>query len=396
MNQRLERPKPVLLDVSRLVRRVGQGPLTGIDRVELAWLERLLTCSNSRFLLRSTRGYMLLDGVGADLLRTYAHDRGTIGPADKLSRVLGAGQHMRHRVEAGLRKLAIGRCLPARLAKLLDKKLSTPLEYYNFGHVNFSDRVVRALPQNSTVVAMIHDTIPLVHPEYVTPSSKVSFQGMLGRVARSADLVVVPSHVTSSELQACHSTIKPVVAPLGIRFSDPGKAKQNKPGPPYLVCLGTIEPRKNHRLLLDAWESMETPPILRIVGARGWHSQEFFDRLDGHPLRGSAIFEHNDLSDAGLLHLLQGARGLLLPSYAEGYGLPPLEALSLGVPVIVSDLPVFRETLGNAGIYLDPNDTYGWIETIRHLISGTLPLPPAPKIPNWDDHFALVDRALEP
>lgn len=396
MNRRLERLKPVLLDVSRLVRRVGQGPLTGIDRVELAWLERLLICRDNRFLLRSTRGYMLLDGVGADLLRLYAHERETIGPADRFSRTLGAGKQMRHRVEAGLRKLAIGRCLPSRLAKMLAKQLSKPVQYYNFGHVSFSERVVRALPRNSTVVAMIHDSIPLVHTEYVTPSSKVSFQGMLERVGRSADLVLVPSHVTSSELQAYHPTIKPIVAPLGVRFSDPVTAKQNKPGPPYLLCLGTIEPRKNHRLLLEAWEAMETPPILHIVGARGWHSQEFFDRLDGHPLRGSAIFEHNDLSDAEVLHLLQGARGLLLPSYAEGYGLPPLEAWSLGVPAIVSDLPIFRETLGNAGIYLDPDDTYGWIKTIRHLISGTLPLPPAPKIPNWDDHFALVDRALEP
>ena len=167
----------------------------------------------------------------------------------------------------------------------------------------------------------------------------------------------------------------PVIAPLGVEA--PAIQRPERDESPYFVSIGTIEPRKNHGVLLQAWDVLakdmapEDVPDLHIIGRRGWHAETFFRQLDAHPLRGRKIHEHGQMPDTEMHHLLAGARALLMPSLAEGYGLPPLEARALGVPSFVSDLPIFRETLGLSGVYLDPMDAYGWAKHIRRAATET-------------------------
>jgi glycosyltransferase involved in cell wall biosynthesis len=165
---------------------------------------------------------------------------------------------------------------------------------------------------------------------------------------------------------------------------------------PYFITIGTIEPRKNHALLLDVWEQLGTGPDvpqLIVLGAKGWAGPELFARLDRAIATGNVI-HHADLDDGRAMGLLLGARALLFPTFAEGFGLPPIEALALGVPVIAADLPVLREVLGDKVVYLDPSDSYSWMETIRAMRQGGAVGNACHAAPRWADHFKIVLTAL--
>ena len=174
---------------------------------------------------------------------------------------------------------------------------------------------------------------------------------------------------------------------------------------PYFLCLGTIEPRKNIGLLLDVWEQLaarQDPtdmPHLVICGRRGWMVEDLLARLDRSPLKGRVIHEFNDLGDGALFGLLRGARALLFPSLAEGFGLPPAEAAVLGVPVIANDLPVLREILEDYPIYADVTDSYSWEKAVLSLVWNHPPpegrggqTDKEYSAPSWRAHFNAVLR----
>jgi glycosyltransferase involved in cell wall biosynthesis len=117
-------------------------------------------------------------------------------------------------------------------------------------------------------------------------------------------------------------------------------------------------------------------------------------------LRG-AVIEHNALPDADMVRLVKGARALLLPSFAEGFGFPVIEALALGVPALCSDIPALRETGGSVPEYLDPLDGPGWRAAILDYAAAHSPRREAQlarlagwRPPDWRDHFATVERFL--
>ena len=159
------------------------------------------------------------------------------------------------------------------------------------------------------------------------------------------------------------------------------------------MTLGTIEPRKNHALLLDVWDGLAQGggdiPHLFIIGNRGWADPALLARLDAQP---AGVTELRGLSDGAVAALVAGARALLFPTLAEGYGLPPLEAAALGTPVVCTDLTVLRETLLDYPVYLHPSDSYAWMETIRAHAdgSGGRNGKAGLDLPSWKDHFNAV------
>jgi glycosyltransferase involved in cell wall biosynthesis len=167
---------------------------------------------------------------------------------------------------------------------------------------------------------------------------------------------------------------------------------------PLFLTVGTIEPRKNHALLLDIWETWDEEedgprPVLGIVGARGWRNEDLFHRLNTTPLRNRDIFEWPDLSDKAVAALMARANALLFPSFAEGFGLPPVEAAALQTPVISADLPSVRESLGDFAVYLDPNDSYPWKKAIKSRIEVGRSVTDGMRgflTPFWEDHFKVV------
>ncbi|HWV13503.1 MAG TPA: glycosyltransferase, partial [Sphingobium sp.] len=173
------------------------------------------------------------------------------------------------------------------------------------------------------------------------------------------------------------------------------------------ICVGTIEPRKNHLLLLNLWRAMadklpgEAIPRLFIVGRRGWENEQVIDMLERCTALRGHVEELNGCSDQRMQTLLRGARALLLPSFAEGYGMPVAEALAVGTPVICSDLPALREAGGEAPDFLDPLDGPNWTAHILdHFRGGPLHLAQKQRLaqwrpPSWEDHVAIVCEAID-
>ncbi|MDG4646981.1 glycosyltransferase [Roseibacterium sp. SDUM158017] len=394
----------VWLDLTRLLTRAGRGAPTGIDRVELAWFDHL-SAANSWLmcLCRTTRGFLLLPpGVARAIVDVVRGTTG-LGRADLWSRATGRGARPRHRAEAMVRHGAADRCPPWGLAGMIRRH--GPDAYLNVGHANLRDRVLGAFQDAGTdVVVLVHDLIPVLHPDLVPPDQPGVFAARIDAVARHASLVATVSGDTRASLERHWSSrdrSPPVVAvPIGIPAIPPAGPPEREAG--RFLMIGTLEPRKNHATLLKAWSLLagEFPkwdmPQLHILGNEGWQGDAIRREIEGHDLFGTAIFLGGGVHDDALAEQMRRADALLYPSLAEGFGLPPWEALDAGLLPICSDLPVLRELLGARAVYVDPTDVYSWAETVRQRARGGLEMPVGamPDRPRWQEHFAGVARAL--
>jgi len=143
-------------------------------------------------------------------------------------------------------------------------------------------------------------------------------------------------------------------------------------------------------------------PKLVVIGQRGWECEQAIDLLDRCEALRGVVIEQNVCSDADVAAYLCHAQALLFPSFAEGFGMPLVEALQMGTPVVASDLPAFREIVGEVPDYLDPLDGVGWMRAIRDYCAreggpraGQLQRLAGYRVPGWDAHFAAVAPFLE-
>lgn len=389
-------PGARLLDLTRLAGRASRV-LTGVDRVERAYLRAIVADDVPGFgLVRTALGFLLLDDRGLAAF-DGALDSAGWGAPGLVSRLVRRADPGRAAVEGFLRRHAIGRCTNRGLPGMLARRLPAGTSYVNVGQTTLRPEVmaaVRRIP-GARVAVMIHDTIPLDHPEWQRPGTADAFARRFA-LARSTDLVIANSHVVAADCRRHMESAGPkppvVAVHLGVDLAQPDPAAL-PPGldtaGPYFVVLGTIEPRKNHALLLDVWEMLgPAPPRLFVVGARGWCNEAVFGRLDAAP---AGVTELPGLGDGAVAALLQGARALLFPSFAEGFGLPALEAAGRGVPVVCGDLAIWRELLADWPIYAGQDDRYLWVETVRALARPTRPPHRDPvAVPQWPAHFKTV------
>ncbi len=283
------------------------------------------------------------------------------------------------------------------------RRMGPDLAYLNVGHSNLDKRLWARLDPLLRVL-MIHDTIPLDHPEFTRKGQSERFRERFAGSVSQADGLLSISEASRADLirwrKALHlaETAAVTTAPIGTRLVPPdpsGLPEGLDLSRPFFVTLGTIEPRKNHALLLDAWEELARRlpaarlPRLFIIGRRGWENHETFARLDRLAPNG-AVRELSGLDDAAVAALLDRCHALLMPSRAEGFGLPLTEAAARGVPVICSPLPVAREILGDYARYLSADDHRAWAGSVS-LLAGALPLRLSPlTVPQWQSHFDLV------
>jgi glycosyltransferase involved in cell wall biosynthesis len=200
-------------------------------------------------------------------------------------------------------------------------------------------------------------------------------------MARKADAVIVPSEAVKAE--ACERLRLPAtkvfVVPEAAReffrpapASEVGTTKSRlRISDAFIVAVGTIEPRKNYLMLIEAFESVSNsrPDLglqLVIAGGQGWKSDEVLDRIERSPARRKIILS-GYLTDVDLRSLYSSCTVSVYPSQYEGFGLPPLEAMACGAPVLCSKIPSIAETVGTAARLIDPFDAQGWARTIIEL-----------------------------
>ncbi|WP_298259348.1 glycosyltransferase family 1 protein [uncultured Litoreibacter sp.] len=398
---------PVVLDITRLVSRVGLGPMTGVDRVEFAYLNWCLGQDRTPVfcLARTADGYVLLDRKGAIQFRERLLGLQPWGSRDLRAKLGFKTPKARGAAESDLRRLAIARSGKTSLPDI-------PMQngvYLNTGHSNLTEATLNGFRGlGLKVVVLIHDMIPLDWPEFQRDGTVQSFERKMKLVAAKSDLIITNSADTQQRakhyFERWGRQINSVSSLLGVE-SVSEKIPNSGNNRPYFVSIGTIEPRKNHAFLLDIWSQLEAEmspaelPNLHLVGRRGWNNEELFKRLDG--LRGTPwLREQNDLDDVGLRRLLAGSHGLLYPSFAEGFGFPSIEAAQLGVPVICGDLAIHHEVLSDYPVYADLQDIYLWKKTIveqakqRHKDLIHANKAKTPRIPKWSEHFQAVNAAV--
>jgi glycosyltransferase involved in cell wall biosynthesis len=230
-------------------------------------------------------------------------------------------------------------------------------------------------------VFMMHDLIPLLYPEYSGPILSRLHARAVRTVARRATALIATTRASGDEIRDAVARLGrrdlPVhVAPLPVSDSliegrnapDSGIWPKLAVERPYFVTIGNIDQRKNHVLLLNVWREMlrRGGPVAKlvIVGSRGLRGAELIDALYRTPGLAACVIETNGLSTPAMRELIRGARAVLMPSFTEGFGLPVLESLALGTPVIASDIPAHREVGGALGLYLDPLDGLGWMREV--------------------------------
>jgi glycosyltransferase involved in cell wall biosynthesis len=223
-------------------------------------------------------------------------------------------------------------------------------------------------------VVTIHDLDFLAHPERTTAEIQRDYPALVRDHARRAALVVVNSLDTSRAVETLLQ-----VPPDRIVLCRPGlpgwigrPAGRPAPDNGYVLFVGTIEPRKNIGALLDAWTLLlkHTPdlPRLRLVGAARPGADSWLARLQVPPLLGTVEYA-GYVPDAERRATYEGARLLVLPSWHEGFGLPALEAMALGVPVVASNRGALPEVVGDAGVLVPPDDARGLAAAIAAVLA---------------------------
>jgi len=257
----------------------------------------------------------------------------------------------------------------------------------------------------------LHDLIPITHPEYCRPGEAARHEARLHTMLTTAVGLVLNSQDTANALAAYASKkglfLPPhVVAPLAPASLPAPQGERPLPAP-YFVVLGTIEPRKNHLLLLHVWRQLsielgDACPQLVIIGQRGWECEQVVDLLERCEAIHPFVLEVPGCSDAELSSWLAHAQALLFPSFVEGYGMPLVEALAHGTPVMASDLQVFKEIAGDIPDYLDPLDGPGWLKAITDYCNPSSARREAQlrrlagwKAPTWEMHFEIVDAFMQ-
>ncbi len=259
------------------------------------------------------------------------------------------------------------------------------------------------------VQIVVYDLLPLQNPQWFQKVTVNNFKRWIRVVAMVSNKVFCISTVVQNDLQKCFASsygispqhLETKVIPMGwdIAETKPSmglpydfenafeKIKVNKSA----LMVGTLEPRKGHKEILEAFNKIWDSGInlnLVIVGRPGWKTEETQLKIKSHPLLNKKLFWFDDASDEALHMLYQAVDGVIVASYAEGFGLPLLEALGYFKPVLARDLPVFREYQNQNISYF--NNTQGLDQQIKNWILG-LKLPTQKHIneeisvPMWKD-----------
>lgn len=263
-------------------------------------------------------------------------------------------------------------------------------------------RRVRAV--GGQVVLIVHDIMPVRHPEFCSPVFAWAFVRWLHRMLPCSNAVVCNSGTTEADLSAWAAGQSLALPPTGhFRLGHNGAAQVPvgavranlahfmSADAPCFAGVGSIEPKKNYGFLLDTFERLWArglPARLIIAGRPTAQCRDLVQRLQQHPEQGHRLLALFNASDAEIAHVYRHCRALLLASLFEGFGLPLVEARTQGCMVIANDLPAFRE-LADAGVFFYGEGAPDELEQliVRLCADRFMSVPPMPPF-TWDDSAA--------
>ncbi|CAN5881314.1 glycosyltransferase family 1 protein [soil metagenome] len=231
-------------------------------------------------------------------------------------------------------------------------------------------------------VLTIHDLSLLIHPETHEKRRVSRSRRRLPIMARAANAVIVPTEsvrtdvcehlrLSADKVFAVPEAARACFKPMELAATENVRQKL-RIGANFLLTVGTIEPRKNLGTLISAFEEVagrqsQSTLQLVIAGSRGWLSEPLFEALEKSPVRKRIVLT-DYLNDEELRALYSSCRAFVFPSIYDGFGLPPLEAMACGAPVITSRIPTLEETTGGAALLFDTASEEDLASSISELI----------------------------
>jgi glycosyltransferase involved in cell wall biosynthesis len=324
------------------------------------------------------------------------HRRAGLGRyAESLARALAASHPERlglfYNREQGVEPLAGLEHLPARTIALGYKPWRMLVWLGQLGRVGFDRLLANAelfhatehllLPLRSIpAVLTVHDLIFRHLPTHHKPLNRWYLDATMPLYCRRADHIIAVSENTRRDLVAAYGVplekvtvileaADPRFYPRSVEMVTAARKRYGLP-PRYILFVGTIEPRKNLSRLLAAFETIHADGLtdgLVIVGRPGWLYDSFFAALEVSPVRDAVVLP-GYVADEDLPAVYTGAQALVFPSLYEGFGLPVLEAMACGTPVVTSCASSLPEVGGDAALYFDPTSVGEMAETMRAML----------------------------
>lgn len=265
------------------------------------------------------------------------------------------------------------RALTAIPRRMVAEKVDVVVEPAHFGPFN--------LPQNIRRITVIHDLTPVLFPEFHAFPSGLVHRLVLPGIFRRADRIIANSAYTRSDIERHYpaalgkiTVVPPGVASIFRPTQNGDVLRKYGIREPYLLTVGTIEPRKNLLAMLRAYELFRQNggPVWQwvVAGKKGWKTSAFFSALSASPYREDVLLTgYTDHTDLPALYSM--AQFFVYPSVYEGFGLPVLEAMACGVPVLVAGTSSLPEVGGPAAQYMDPHDIQGFAGKMQQLATDS-------------------------
>ena len=265
------------------------------------------------------------------------------------------------------------------VASLAGLPLDRALGPYDVFHA--TDHVLPSLRRTPSVFT-VHDLAFLAHPETHLRANRAYLATMMPRYVAAATMVIADSESTRRDLLARYGVppdnvrvvplgVEPIFAPVPPTEARPVVAERYGFTAPYLLFVGTLEPRKNLRGLVAAYRALlqrrADLPTLAIAGGEGWWYDDLYRLIKREGLAGRVRFLGR-VPDADLPALYSGSAVFAYPSLYEGFGLPPLEALACGTPVVCSNRSSLPEVVGDAALLVEPTDVGALAGALERLL----------------------------